>query len=95
LMRLVFDSQGVLSLAVEKAMPKTRYFAISHIWSGGLGNSSGNNLYTCQVRGILHAIVKASERLQNGQFMHLFDNRNTELSKLDDYLFWIDTLCIP
>ena len=52
LMRLKEMPSGDLGLDVVRATYGTHYTAISHVWSGGLGNSVSNSLPRCQLKFI-------------------------------------------
>jgi hypothetical protein len=42
--------------------PKDRYIAISHVWSGGLGNPRANELPACQVRELYETLKSVQNR---------------------------------
>ena len=52
LVRLRVLPSGLLGLDVVQGQYGTHYTAISHVWSGGLGNPSSNSLPQCQLRNI-------------------------------------------
>jgi hypothetical protein len=41
--------------------PGTKYVAISHVWTNGLGNPLANSLYSCQARRIARYVKSISE----------------------------------
>lgn len=51
-------SDGRILLDVIEADPGVEYTAISHVWSGGLGNPNSNSLPECQLR-------RLTQRMQN------------------------------
>ena len=51
-------SDGRIALDVIEADPGVEYTAISHVWSGGLGNPNSNSLPECQLR-------RLTQRMQN------------------------------
>lgn len=59
----------------------SRYVAISHVWSDGMGNPGANALYACQIRRI--------QSLVNDLYSRAGD------SAITNVLFWMDTLCVP
>lgn len=59
----------------------SRYVAISHVWSDGMGNPGANALYACQVRRI--------QRVVNDLCPTESDSASKNVS------FWVDTLCVP
>jgi len=90
LLRLTYDRYGAPMLTVEEATTSSMYIAISHVWSGGLGNPKANVLPLCQLRQlagnldkVLCKIRPASSKLRDW------------LAPARDPLFWMDTLCIP
>ena len=81
--------EGKLRIDLIRAEPGTRYIAISHVWSGGLGNPVQNELPECEVRQLNHRIRKLRSKL-------------SKRFRIDEYispgkpmLFWMDTFCIP
>ncbi|MCJ1266361.1 hypothetical protein MMC22_006244 [Lobaria immixta] len=58
LVRCTEVSDGRIVLDVIEADPGVEYTAISHVWSGGLGNPSSNSLPECQLR-------RLTQRMQN------------------------------
>jgi len=90
LLRLTNDRNGTASLTVEEATTSSRYIAISHVWSGGLGNPRANELPTCQLRQLVGNLDKVSRMLGSVMF-----NLKERLSSQTSPLFWMDTLCIP
>ncbi|KAI4114924.1 MAG: hypothetical protein LQ338_007938 [Usnochroma carphineum] len=98
------DDGVVLNVVPYKS--SLRYVAISHVWSGGLGNVRANAMRSCQLR-YLHNLLR-----------HLRDNGDDDLDRrqgprkiqdsVDDIRYkcgferkrmplylWIDTLCVP
>ncbi|KAJ5893478.1 hypothetical protein N7495_005169 [Penicillium taxi] len=95
---------GCKSWEVVSARVDSRYVAVSHVWSDGLGNTDDNSIWKCQ----LDMIVESISNLPNhrGETMsHLAFNRRETLlpwsipgiySRNEPYdLFWLDILCIP
>ena len=76
-------------IKVTAAKPETDYVAISHVWAGGLGNTSKNALPNCQVKRLKNLVQKASESISPVS-SHLGTSIGSKISH-----FWIDTLCIP
>lgn len=58
LIRCTEASDGHILLDVIKTDPGVEYTAISHVWSGGLGNPNSNKLPECQLR-------RLTQRMQN------------------------------
>jgi len=94
---------GQLHLHIERRTPKSRYVAISHVWSDGLGNPKANTLPQCQLRQLAIRLTALSQyekpRLALCGFKGLLiDWRRWHFSCFDPTappLFWMDTLCIP
>lgn len=94
---LISLSYGSTTLKVTRSQPWKNYIAISHVWSGGLGNETHNALPTCQVKKLGEylrfqtredlTVVSRLKRLLQADFAALLPNPNT--------YFWMDTLCIP
>ena len=59
------------------------YFAISHVWADGLGNTSRNSLPLCQL-----IILRA-------QLFRLLETYWSSPECPKNVVFWIDTLCVP
>ncbi|KAK5129345.1 hypothetical protein LTR08_003575 [Meristemomyces frigidus] len=65
------------------------YFAVTHMWSDGLGNPEGNALPRCQIERL-----DAIARNLKGTFVELLTEKwNTTAAEMVE--FWLDTLCIP
>lgn len=75
---------GDVDLKLENFNSRAGFVAISHVWSGGLGNPQGNGLHMCQLKRVMGL---ARERLQS---------RPSWLGGATGKVaFWLDTLCIP
>ena len=68
---------------IVKYEPGTAYFAISHVWADGLGNTRRNSLPLCQ-------LITLRARL-----FRLLEIYWTSPTRPRRMAFWIDTLCIP
>ena len=68
-----------IELNVQRARPELRYIAISHVWSGGLGNPSGNSLTKCQLLLLRERLAALA----------------AQVSLNEPIFFWMDTLCVP
>ena len=80
---------GRIQSELVRAEPHREYVAISHVWSGGLGNPNQNALPECQVC----ELVRRVHRLQR-----VTSKRRGIMNGIDseqDVLIWIDTFCIP
>lgn len=92
---------GLFALDVASAKYGLHYTAISHVWSGGLGNPSSNDLPQCQLEKIREGLILAREkaRLSLGDDSTLVklnpDAVEHQKRKHSNEVFWMDTLCIP
>lgn len=55
-------SDNTLRIELVKAEPGIKYTAISHVWSGGLGNPKENKLPSCQLLRIYTLIAQIGKR---------------------------------
>lgn len=63
---LAIMSGGAPRIDVVRAEPGVKYTAISHVWSGGLGNPVENSLPTCQLLKIYRLLAEMErQKLQN------------------------------
>ncbi|KAI9762714.1 MAG: hypothetical protein M1840_001181 [Geoglossum simile] len=80
------------TMSVSTFTSPTKYVAISHVWSDGLGNDDvRNSLPTCQlslIQDLVDQLYTARHRSPN--YGYLPDKDEDELVG-----FWIDTLCVP
>ncbi|KAF2096006.1 hypothetical protein NA57DRAFT_78777 [Rhizodiscina lignyota] len=93
---------GTLRLNVKTRTPRSRYIAISHVWSDGLGNIVDNSLPTCQIKRLeryIKDIPFAADNapLSAGPLRIDWQRLNIQSGSAsgDEVLFWMDTLCIP
>ncbi|KIJ28478.1 hypothetical protein M422DRAFT_215377, partial [Sphaerobolus stellatus SS14] len=72
----------------------TKYIAISHVWSDGLGNEEQSSLPTCQLsrlQGMVDGLFAEAHYVDE-------DYANEKAVEYSSYVqvgFWIDTLCVP
>ncbi|KAI0099789.1 hypothetical protein GGR51DRAFT_534399 [Nemania sp. FL0031] len=98
LLRIRRSSNGSLTIKVEEATFDSRYIAVSHVWTGGLGNPRQNCLPRCQLGKIASSgkqIREVIESTRHPSFPRLFASLYRKFVTGDIDLFWIDTLCIP
>lgn len=94
---LVMMKLGSTKLTVTKARPWTEYIAVSHVWSGGLGNPDHNSLPRCQILR-LQKYYRYQTRAQRSilfRLNRLFRSDLVSLFSPQNMYFWMDTLCIP
>ena len=97
------DTTGRVTIELQAGTFQSQYTAISHVWAGGLGNTEGNYLPSCQVAQ-LHRQLEAQP---NHTSLVSFSSGNlasyaSVLSRIQSLsqgntkqLFYIDTLCVP
>ena len=111
LVSLAETSHSKLAIRVHKSNAKSCYTAISHVWSGGLGNIQANALPLCQLRYLDNCLSKLPNDGERGfnykknpyirdptgkVWISSLGLDNLEHPKnRRSKLFWIDTLCIP
>jgi hypothetical protein len=71
----------------------TPYFAISHVWADGLGNSQENGLPECQVRHLHNLLTQTQWRARRSCELVSCTLQRGLWGK-DKYI-WMDTFCIP
>jgi hypothetical protein len=92
-------------IKVVRAKQSSKYFAVSHVWSGGLGNPTENKLNPCQLKRLfdLGMEFKTEERIvriRASKFKFFtaivaWAERKRDERNPPECLFWMDTLCIP
>ncbi|KAH6676641.1 hypothetical protein B0J14DRAFT_690910 [Halenospora varia] len=82
-MSKVSDHQ--IQLRVIRANYSTKYTAISHVWSDGLGNPDANALPTCQVRRIM-------QQVRDGDLENLTSPRSIFKKKDGKQPYWTRAL---
>lgn len=91
LIKLSKTTQGDVNVSVVELGYGKPFIAISHVWSGGLGNPKENTVPSCQLK----FIYNAARRCQNkeygkGMFQRSHDaNTNWTKSKLYQVLNWL------
>lgn len=80
---------GRFQLRYVKASSTTRYTAISHVWSDGLGNPLSNTLPQCQLQSLTHNL-ETLQAIETGKLEQFFGPTTKTPT-----LFWMDTLCVP
>ncbi|KAJ5162038.1 hypothetical protein N7492_007430 [Penicillium capsulatum] len=103
LIRLMDDPSGELIVNVEPLTTRSRYIALSHVWSDGLGNTADNSVYKCQLEQIRSQL--ANVPVYDEGTASLFSSMySIDLQRLrfslglpnhTSTLFWLDILCIP
>jgi hypothetical protein len=84
---------GQFVLKVVKCQPWTRFAAVSHVWSDGLGNAMANALPRCQIERLSKRLSLSVPQLEKPKQRR--SSMEEVQSKTPHHLFWMDTLCIP
>jgi Heterokaryon incompatibility protein (HET) len=69
------------------------FFALSHVWTDGLGNSEQNTILTCQARKLANLLHNL-----DGTVLGQTEKIEVDPKVLNSHVtidFWLDTLCIP
>ena len=98
---------GLLRPSIIESRRDLRYVALSHVWSGGLGNVDANSMFSCQLRKI-HMLLRTIRENGDDDLDRDRGSRKTQGMKRDmraslrmkplppqQVLLWIDTLCVP
>ena len=98
-------THNTVEIRIEKADPSTRYTAISHVWSDGLGNPNSNGLPQCQLEWLSTCLKRLPSHGYQGIYYSNYNGIVLDTGGLDAIspsstkkpvpLFWMDTLCIP
>ncbi|QDS72190.1 hypothetical protein FKW77_004958 [Venturia effusa] len=88
-LQLLVDGIELLPREPHEVYP---YFAVSHVWSDGLGNPQGNSLPRCQ---LLRIESMAKSIGENALVYTVSKAYDTAAHKHGTVAFWFDTLCIP
>ncbi|KAE9373224.1 hypothetical protein N431DRAFT_482315 [Stipitochalara longipes BDJ] len=96
---------NTVEIRIEKANPSTRYTAISHVWSDGLGNPNSNALPQCQLEWLSTCLERLPSHGYQGIYYNNYGGIAVDAGGLDAISrskmnkeaprFWMDTLCIP
>lgn len=91
----------------HEAVAELPYMALSHVWSGGLGNPRGNAMWPCQLQrlaempGLGQRAIKEETPGEHGPESFfptvtraVLDPVGTAMSS-ETKCFWIDTMCLP
>lgn len=81
---------GRLKLDAIKATGRSKYIAVSHVWSGGLGNPHENSLPSCQIHRLFDMWPELISKTHSKPARGIW-----RWPKPTKALFWMDTLCIP
>ncbi|KAL8673805.1 MAG: hypothetical protein Q9168_001770 [Polycauliona sp. 1 TL-2023] len=106
LVRFEESVDGSIRPELVESCNGSRYVALSHVWSGGLGNVNLNSMYSCQIRKLYNLLLRLRDTGDDDFDRNLgtrkFPDAFRELRKRfgmpspePPVLLWIDTLCVP
>ena len=103
------DANQTVRFRIVEGNLQFKYTAISHVWTGGLGNFKCNALPSCQIAK-LWTIIKDLPNMPIMSLTNLAFRKNDDLSEKivrgmesawntlnsqGNVYFWLDTLCMP
>ena len=100
------SADGCLQPEIVESREDLRYVALSHVWSGGLGNVNVNSMFSCQVRKIYDLLLElrmtGADEYDRGLGTRKYNDLYRDMRKAfrmplpePKLLLWIDTLCVP
>jgi hypothetical protein len=75
--------RNMVEIRIETANPSTRYTAISHVWSDGLGNPNSNALPQCQLEWLSTCLERLPSRGYQGIYYNKYNGILLDASGLD------------
>ena len=79
--------EGGLEVRVKRCGPDCEFYAISHVWSDGMGNPHANALPECQLSMLASTAIAARNTKQTLSTEKHYDD--------DEVAIWVDTICVP
>ncbi|KAL8809381.1 MAG: hypothetical protein Q9200_003469 [Gallowayella weberi] len=107
LVKFVERVDGTLQPEIIESGAGLRYVALSHVWSGGLGNVGANSMFSCQLRKLQRLLLKVRENGDDDLDRDRGSKKTAGLKRdfratlrlkslpQQPVLLWIDTLCVP
>ncbi|KAL8683185.1 MAG: hypothetical protein Q9186_000797 [Xanthomendoza sp. 1 TL-2023] len=107
LVKFVENVDGTLQPRIIESSAGLRYVALSHVWSGGLGNVNANSMFSCQLRKLQHLLLRVRENADDDLDRDRGSKKTAGLKRdlrasfrlkplpQQPVLLWIDTLCVP
>ncbi|KAL8871472.1 MAG: hypothetical protein Q9174_002701 [Haloplaca sp. 1 TL-2023] len=100
------SADGTLQAKIIESRNDLRYVAVSHVWSGGLGNVSANSMFACQMQRLRSFLRKIRDNgdddLDRDRGPRKFESSKRDVREVfglpvpeQPLLLWIDTLCVP
>lgn len=101
--------ETTIHIDTQRAAFDVPYVAISHVWSGGLGNQWTSSLPVCQLRRIYHllrVLTRPPTGVRRSKWYEIFKSGRSRSEKdaeqcadlfpaMESCVFWMDTLCLP
>lgn len=78
-----------LDVRVERCAPGREFYAVSHVWSDGMGNPRANALPTCQLSMLVSTALEARRAKITPTDGDSKEKEDPEIA------IWMDTLCVP
>ncbi|KAL5325308.1 hypothetical protein ACEPPN_006433 [Leptodophora sp. 'Broadleaf-Isolate-01'] len=85
LVRCEENEQGNVRIETVEGSLLSDYTAISHVWTGGLGNTTENSLPQCQLQYLLHAVTD----LPPAPLLSILDPSNDLLQNIRGLKAWL------
>ncbi|KAL8709614.1 MAG: hypothetical protein Q9220_005706 [cf. Caloplaca sp. 1 TL-2023] len=101
------STHGGIRPCLVESNSTSRYVAVSHVWSGGLGNVKSNAMFTCQLRKIQSLLQTLRDDAADDLDRDLGTRKTQGLKRVvkesvglkpapePPLMLWIDTLCVP
>lgn len=98
---------GTLQPTLVESRSGLRYVALSHVWSGGLGNVNANSMFSCQLRQLRRLLQSIRENADDDLDRDRGSKKGAGMKRdlravfrlkplpQQPVLLWIDTLCVP
>ncbi|TDZ60861.1 hypothetical protein CTRI78_v004592 [Colletotrichum trifolii] len=83
------DSVSRLEWNVDRWTAGSKFYAISHVWSDGMGNPQRSSLPLCQLAALATTAIAARSAEEEGSLGEEVCEAGATVS------IWIDTLCVP
>lgn len=106
LIEIQAQPDGIIELKIHKYTLGMPFVALSHVWSGGMGNVNTNSMRLCQLR-YLHSLLQRIRENGDDDLDRRYGSRKID-DGIEDFrvrlgfarkekplLLWIDTLCVP
>ncbi|KAL8802142.1 MAG: hypothetical protein Q9182_004008 [Xanthomendoza sp. 2 TL-2023] len=107
LVKFVECVDGTLQPEIIESGAGLRYVALSHVWSGGLGNVNANSMFSCQLRILQRLLLRVRDNSDDDLDRDRGSKKTAGMKRdirasfrlkplpRQPVLLWIDTLCVP